>query len=80
MKTIILIVLSAILLLAAGTNITKKEDTKPHMRKQAKITAKIESEIAKKEIKRLEKAKLREEKIQKVDSELKEKAVKRAEV
>lgn len=79
MKTMILILLSAILLLAVNTDITKKENAKPQMRKQAKITAKIEAEIAKKEIKRLEKTKLREEKIQKVDSELKEKAIKRAE-
>jgi hypothetical protein len=79
MKSIILIILSAVLLLATGTNITKKEDTKPHMKKQAKITAKIEAEIAEKELKRLEKTKLREEKIQKVDSELKEKAIVRAE-
>ena len=78
MKTIILIVLSAILLLAATADVMNKENAKPHMRKQEQITAKIEAEIANKEIKREEKTKKREEKIKKVDSELKEKAIKRA--
>ncbi len=87
MKKIILTVLSATLLLASTAIITEKPTkTDAHKslnerlaEKQKLRKAKIEAEIAKKELARVEQTKLRENKIQAVDAELKEKAQHRAE-
>ena len=73
MKKILLTILSATLLLASPAVVVTKKET-PQINKHAKITASIESSIEEREIKRVEKAKVREEKIQKMDEALKEKA------
>lgn len=77
MKTIILSILSATLLLATPAVVVEKEEN-PEVGKHAKITAAIEASIQKREVERIEKAKLREVKFQEIDKALKEKAIIRA--
>lgn len=78
MKTIILTLLSATFLLAGPAVVVEKKEN-PVVDKHAKITASIEASIAQRELERIEKSKLREEKIQQIDAALKEKAKIRAE-
>ncbi len=73
MKTIILTLLNATLLLAsAAVVIEKKENSQTH--RNAGITATVEASIAKKKILREKKTHLREKRIQVIDDTLKEKA------
>ncbi len=78
MKKIILTLFTATLLLASPSVVVEKKEN-PQVNKHAKITASIEASIEKKDLERVEKSKLREEKIQGIDSALKEKAKIRAE-
>lgn len=78
MNKIILTLLSATLLLASPAVVVEKKEN-PQTDKHAKITASIEASIIKRDLKRTEKAKLREERIQQIDDALKEKAKIRAE-
>lgn len=78
MKIIILTMLSTALLLASPAVVVEKKEN-PQLNKHAKITASIEASIAKRELYRIEKAKLREERVHQIDTALKEKAKIRAE-